>query len=544
MAPNGIQLQIKNNVDLREHLLSLKEQKYFMPADIAQKVADKMQDMSASYIGLDMDNINLYCSLFENNQMRIPQNREAGDILLQPLLEHNSFMRDRCISAYIISVRDDKEALLRLEDVIRESSSADKYLNYISNLKEKSTIETRKGYLENKDMRFITTNIIDIDGTLDYGRELCKTEGRSGGRQQFNQHLIGMIVEHPDDDFAICTRRIFTPRDRLNVCNNLIRNCQEFLEDEPNNKSVAKFMQLLQSGKIKAYSKRDLMNNEHICLAGSITDDEMPEILGIQSLSDATVSVYKSRATLDDALQPLWNAVPADRKVTLQQLEDEKMLPMRIEYLQNPEMKFITTELIDQEALLTPSKKLDENIINLLLNKKEDWAVVYFAYDKISDLLVDNADNDTICKFKDVLEKQEKIVNQGLIKSNDICLVKPLICSNGFYKINALTDASSSLLYEPSKMDVHIKKAYDKIPDERKITLKQYLEMKEKAAELENNPAVQGALDRVQIQKQKLDNRKGMPDKTKDSGEKTQNLQQITPNKLDIMKKAKDDLVN
>lgn len=519
------EIQIENNAYIHEHLLSLKEPKEFMPVDVAQKVADKMQNMSASHINLDMDNINLYCSLFENGQMRIPQNRKAGNILLQPLLQYNGFMRDRCIAAYIISVRDDKEALSQLEDVILGSSSADKYLHHIANLKEKSTIATRKGYLENKDMRFITTNIIDIDGTLDYGREPCKTKGHSGGRQLFNRHLIDMIVEHPDDDFAICTRRIFTPRDRLNVCNNLIRNCQEFLEDEPDNKGIAKFMQLLQSGKLKAYSKVDLMNNEYICLAGSITDDEMPEVLGIQSLSDATVSVYKSRAPLDDALQPLWNAVPADRKVTLQQLEDEKMLPTRMEYLQNPEMKFITTELIDQEALLTPLGELDENMVNLLLNKKEDWTVVYFDYDEISDLLVDNADSDTIRKFKDVLEKQEKIVNQELINNNDICLVKPLICSNGFYKINALTDASASLLYEPTKMDTHIKKAYDKIPGERKITLKQYLDMQKKAAELEMNPAVQGALDRVQTQKQKLDNKKGMQEKTKGSSNQTQNLQ-------------------
>ena len=88
-----------------------------------------------------------------------------------------------------------------------------------------------------------------------------------------------------------------------------------------------------------------------------------------------------------------------------------------------------------------------------------------------------------------------------------------------------MTDASASLLYEPTKMDTHIKKAYDKIPGERKITLKQYLDMQKKAAELEMNPAVQGALDRVQTQKQKLDNKKGMQEKTKGSSNQTQNLQ-------------------
>ena len=123
--------------------------------------------------------------------MSVPQNREAGNILLQPLLDNNlGFMRDRCISAYIISVRDDKKAISQFEEILKNNSNADKYCDYITRIKKQSTLDMRRDYLKNKDMLFITTNIIDIDGTLDYGKEPCKTENKIGGRQKFNQQLI------------------------------------------------------------------------------------------------------------------------------------------------------------------------------------------------------------------------------------------------------------------------------------------------------------------------------------------------------------------
>ena len=509
-----MEFEIESNAYIRKRLLYLKEQKGTMSVDVAREVADKMEDISEHRTDIDMDNINLYCSLFEENQMSIPQNREAGNILLQPLFEHSGsfgFVKDRCISAYIISVRDDKKALSKLEKFIDKNSSSNRYSDCISNLKKESTLDARKRYLEDKNIRFITTNIIDIDGTLDYGIEPCKTEGAIGGRQKFNQQLIKMITEHPDDDFAICTRRIFTPQDRLRVCKNLIDNCQNFLKDEPENKCIAKFMQLLQTGKLKAYSKRDLMDNNRICLAGSITDDEMPEILGIQSISDATVSVYKSHPDLDDTLQPLWNSVPADRKITIQQFEDEKMLSTRMEYIKNPEMKFITTELIDQKVILKAprERELDIDMVKLLLNKKEDWAIVYSFINKVERALKENLDNEILCKFKKLLEDKNKLIDEAILGDTDnICLVKPQICSQCLHKINALTDTSLSVIYKPTPMDSRIQKAYEKVPAERKITIQQYLDIQQQNAELEISPAIQDALDRVQTQKQKLDNKK------------------------------------
>ncbi len=519
-----------DNTYIREHLLSLIGEGSKMSVETALKVAEKIEEMSTNHKKIDMDNINLYCSLFENNQMSVPQNREAGNILLQPLLDNNlGFMRDRCISAYIISVRDDKKALSQFEEILKNNSNADKYCDYITRIKKQSTLDMRRDYLKNKNMLFITTNIIDIDGTLDYGKEPCKTENKIGGRQKFNQQLIKMITEHPEDDFAICTRRIYSTRDRLKVCADLIENCRQFLEDEPENECIEKFMRLLQRGKLKAYSKRDLMNNEHICIAGSITDDEMPEILGIQSLSDATISTYRSCPELDKALQPLWNDVPADRKMTLQQFEDEKMLSARMEYLQNSEMNFITTELIDQDALLTPSGELDINSVNLLLNKEDDWAIVYYFNNKITKLLDEKVNDKILCKFKTVLEEKNKLINETIFRGkNNICLVKPRIYSRGLSKINSLTDEALSVMSEPTQMDPRIKKAYEEIPAERKMTIKQYLDMQQQTSELEISPAIHGALERVQTQKQKLDDKREKTTEIKRDADKAKN--NVVPN--------------
>ena len=425
-------------------------EKEAMSVDLANKVANEIREMSQS--SLSMENINLYCSFFESGQMRLPQNRAAGKILLQPLLEDNfGFMRNRCISGYITSVRDDAQAISELRDML--PPSCEDFVKYIDHLKEKSVLTTRKDYLKNNEMRFITTNIIDIDGTLDYGAG------------KLNQQLMGMIADNPDDDFAICTRRASSPQDRLLVCTNLINTCQEFLKNNPENKNVAGFMELLQTGRLKVYSKSDLMGNPNICLAGSITDDEMPEILGIQSLSDATVSTYHSKIDLPQELQPLWSAVPKDRKITLQQLTDEKMLETRMSYLQNSDMKFITTHLIDQSALLK-ERKLNRDVVKLLLKRDDDWAIVCFGRDKISRYL-DSTDNDELLKGK--------IINLDVTKIDNICLVEPFVCSNMAFEIKSLTDTALSPLYKSAPLDPHVQEAYEKLPSARKMTINEYL---------------------------------------------------------------------
>ncbi|MBR1373265.1 hypothetical protein IJ556_02300, partial [bacterium] len=480
--------QIKTDEAIKQLILRLKEQKKGMSADLAREVAEQMKE--TSQFNLSMETINLYCSLFEGEQMSEPENREAGKILLKPLHEEGfDFVRDRCFGGYIQNIRDDKNALLDIEGMLQEDIH---YLEYITRLKETSAVEIRKGYLEDENMRFITTNIIDIDGTLDYGREIS-------GKPKLNQNIIHMIVEHPEDDFAICTRRIFTSKERMETCETLIKSCNTFLEHEPENMDVLKFIELLKNGKLKAYSKRDLMNNEHVCLAGSITDDEMPEILGIQSLTDASVSVYRSDGVIDEALMPLWKAIPAERKMTLQEFEDEKMRTKRMQYLQNPDMKFITTELIDFKELLTPEKELDINKVKLLLNKQDDWALVVGYAEKV----MKESDDETICRFKKVIEEQDKIIDRKLInRKNDICLIKPFVHPQNIYKIQNLTDDSISIFSEPVPMDSRIKQAYEQIPAARKMTIKEYLNMEQKIAEKDNS-AVQEAMERVETQKQR-----------------------------------------
>lgn len=448
---------------IHQNLLSLKEQKKDMSASLARKIAEQMKEISQ--IDLSMEIVNLYCSLFEDGRMSKSENRKVGKILLEPLFEKSGFMKDRCVAAYIQSIRDDKSALSELGEMLQERSFTDRYLEYIAQLKEKSIIQIRKGYLEDEKMRFITTNIIDIDGTLDYGIGIT-------GKQNLNLNIFHMIAEHPEDDFAICTRRIYDPKERLETCKTLINYCEKFLEYEPENKDVAKFMELIESGRLKAYSKNDLINNEHVCLAGSVTDDEMPEILGIQSLTDATVSVYQSEGKIDDALKPLWKAIPESRKMTLQEFENEKLLPLRMGYLEDSQIKFITTELIDFGELLTPKKELDTSKVKLLLNKQNDWALVISGRDAAE--FLKDSDDETICRFQKVVKEQDKIIDRKLIRKDDVCLTRSFVHPKSTYRIKNLTDDSISIFSEPVPMDPRIQKAYEQIPVERKMTIQQY----------------------------------------------------------------------
>ena len=120
------QIVAPTNNYIRKQLLLLREQKEGMSADLALKVADIIKDPSLP--DLSMDNINLYCSLFEDGRMHISENREAGNILLK---SSSGFMRDRCIAAYIISIRDDKEALSKFNDIIKSYPYSDSYSNYV-----------------------------------------------------------------------------------------------------------------------------------------------------------------------------------------------------------------------------------------------------------------------------------------------------------------------------------------------------------------------------------------------------------------------------
>ncbi len=474
---------------IKEKLLVLKEQKDGMSVDLATEIAAELKNMSQ--FDLSMETINLYCGLFEDSQMKKSENREAGKVLLEPLIEDGfGFMKDRCVGAYVRSVRDDKRALSELEGILQADRSCKYYLAYINQLKEKSADEIRKGYLEDENMRFVTTNIIDIDGTLDYGKGI-------GGKTLLNVPLINQIVEHPNDDFAICTRRIYEPEDRVGVCVNLIKTCQEFLKDEPENEGVVKFVELLQTGKLKVHSKRDLINNEHLCLAGSIADDEMPEILGIQSLCDASVTAYQSKATIDEALRPLWEAVPENRKITMQQLSDEKMLETRKAYFDDSNLKFITTELIAEEAIMNGISQLDSEKIELLLNKKEDWALIDGR--RVLRRLSAEPDNELFGRLKKVLEEDGRLVSSEFLWEEDVCLVKPVVGYRHALYVKTLADVSMSLLSEGVTIHPQLQEAYEKIDASKKMTIKQYLDMQKDAS------VVEDSMDRV---KKKLNNKK------------------------------------
>ena len=94
-------------------------------------------------------------------------------------------------------------------------------------------------------------------------------------------------------------------------------------------------------------------------------------------------------------------------------------------------------------------------------------------------------------------------------------------------------------------MDTRIKQAYEQIPAERKMTIKQYLDMQKQDVVEEIAPAVENAIERVERNKQKLLDKTAQPAKTERGNgvEEKRNTTFTTGFNAKDMKAAKEGII-
>ena len=431
-----------------------------------------------------MDAINLYCSIFESSMMSEPSNRPAGDILIKGT---RNFTANRCISGYIQSVPN-ADGLQSLEKIL-EDLHEKWYLEHIQKLKTEDQHTTRKKYLKDPNMRFITTNILDIDGTL-----------LQSDMNLLNEELIKTIVEHKHDDMAICTRG--EPRSQYDL---ILRYCQNELNKNPQNESVAKFEELIRTGKIKIYSKYDLIDKPDICEAGSITDDEMHEMLHIKTISDSTVLPYRSNPKLDEELQQLYEQVPSKRKITMAQYEEEKFVSDRMAYFENEDMKFITTNFVSIDAFLDKGE-LNKAMIHSFLTHRDDYAIMYKSKVNLTQInlyidmgLEENPQDKTLLQFKQILESGEKTYRLTKLLGPNVCLTGRILVPPYEWEnigLKTLCELSYVGFSDQPSLAPALQEKLDKVPAHKKMSAAQYMKSKDEATTQQQNTPSQNNISR------------------------------------------------
>ena len=330
-----------------------------------QVTKNRMQD------GDDLSRVtHALCHIYEDGLMSNELCRPIGDILLDKLIEKAEqgyySHANRSIDGYWRSVKDNPNALKGLKAVFGQ-----KYLSYMNGATPEDERAVVQSYIETPNMYFVTTPLVDIDGTLIQKGEV-------------NDILIGSIMGYyADGDIAIYTggdpvaqkevllkaiaERILEmiplikeefPVDtiisiysqdneqnialRENLLNTIHRKVVDFVvaahkEVDPlmayqkafnlgkRMKSwaeyILKFLSRLmaKSGdQIKIYPKQ-VFAQENICLAGDVIDDTQPAAQGIKSLTLAVLTPGEFSRRIKDAVADAMEKVPEERKMTAEQ---------------------------------------------------------------------------------------------------------------------------------------------------------------------------------------------------------------------------------
>lgn len=113
------------------------------------------------------------CHIYENGDMAYKSCRIAGDLILDKLIEkaEQGFMSyaNRSIDGYWQSIKDNPEAWKDLKAVLEKHPNYEfgqKYLGYMNGEEPEDSETLREKYLHDPSMLFVTTMLMDIDGTL------------------------------------------------------------------------------------------------------------------------------------------------------------------------------------------------------------------------------------------------------------------------------------------------------------------------------------------------------------------------------------------
>ena len=262
------------------------------------------------------------CHAFERGLMVDAEARVRGNIVLDKILSMHDMGKelmndDRCFDGYWWTVKDERsrnreEQAQEIAEDFREvlekyphNPMCRKYINYLNGEKEKDLSELRKEYLQDKEMLFVDTIMVDVDGTL------------LNGKGKLN---LPLILKLGSEDFEI-----FTGGDPKKQRAILLRACVAFEEemkllpaDDTSQRSVEAvklFKSKLMNG-LPIYSKAAFMQ-DNVCLAKGVYDDTLPENQGIKSLVSYGELGYSAYNVYN-----AYNELPIERKVSAKQVFD------------------------------------------------------------------------------------------------------------------------------------------------------------------------------------------------------------------------------
>lgn len=274
------------------------------------------------------------CHVYENGKMAEPEWRAAGDAILNKLIEKAEqglyAHTNRSIDGYWKSVKEKPDAWNGFRDVLTKHSDyafAQKYLGYMDGQKPEDEEILKKSYLEDPNMLFVTTTMVDIDGTLlkngKLDTHLIEALSRfdytifTGGNPEKQKDILmkaaasEMLEQVPalkekytvndiisayvsgDKEMRNDISRITRKDDKASICRTFIRKLTDNIDILP----------------------KQAFTQDNVCLSGRVIDDTQPEVQGIKSLNSSVshphedMSVYLS----------LSGNVPENQKITAKQ---------------------------------------------------------------------------------------------------------------------------------------------------------------------------------------------------------------------------------
>lgn len=309
------------------------------------------------------------CHIYEDGLMSNELYRPIGDVLLDKLIEKAEqgyySHANRSIDGYWQSAQDNPDVKKGLKAVLEKHPNyafGQKYLAYINGATPEDEMKVVQRYLETPNMYFVTTTMVDIDGTLiqngkandvlidsimQYGYEdlaiytggdpvsqkevLLETvakkilEKSPLVKEEFSVgDIVNLYSQENEQNIASRKKLLYTIRNKFShfvaAQAQKMDNCEEvynLMAMKYWSESIVNFLNRLMSkgsDQIKIYPKQAFAQ-ENICLADIVIDDTQPAAQGIKSLNMAILIPGESF----DKIRLRKLGVPEERKITAEQ---------------------------------------------------------------------------------------------------------------------------------------------------------------------------------------------------------------------------------
>jgi hypothetical protein len=310
------------------------------------------------------------CHIYEDGLMANELYRPIGDILLDKLIEKAEqgyySHANRSIDGYWRSVKDNKDAQKGLKTILEKHPNyafGQKYLSYMNGASPEDERVVIQSYIENPNMYFVTTSMVDIDGTLIKNGKandnlidsiMAYTDGyiaiyTGGDPVSQKKVLVKSIAEkilekNPliKGEFSVDTIvNMYSQDNEQNIAlrEKLSRTLRDkiwglFFNQEPGNKvdahmiddmanrakRILEFLNRLTAtggDQIKIYPKQAFAQ-ENICLADTVIDDTQPAAQGMKSLYSACLTPGESPFWVKE-IRGVERGISKEREITAEQ---------------------------------------------------------------------------------------------------------------------------------------------------------------------------------------------------------------------------------